>query len=172
MSVPNSDIFELLNTFSRPDQNGNISNMSRNNHPQSRQTDSTLVKIIKSKIHILFMSVIIYILVMTNRDKYIGSNIFLVLLTWEIVEVFLLKTYENRNNFIGIIFLLGGISQKYSQIIIKVVETVNKLFKDVAIFAFFFVSTHLFWNYYVLNNNLKTILNVEPYLDVSVDDWK
>lgn len=168
MAVPNSDIFELLNTFSKSDQNGNISN----NRTQTRQSDSTLVKIIKTKIHILFMSVIVYILIMTNRDEYIGSNIFLVLLTWEMVEVFLLKTYENKNNFIGIIFLLGGISQKYSQIIIKVVETLNKLLKDVAIFAFFFVVTHLFWNYYVLKNNLKTILNVEPYLDVSVDDWK
>ena len=109
------------------------------------------------------MAVSVYLLFALDCASYVGSNVFIVLLAWEIVEVFALKTYETKSSFLtSILFLLGGVPQHYTEIILKFVQTFNKILKDVAIFLFFFVFVHIFWNVYVLNHELKDVLNHEP----------
>lgn len=123
--------------------------------------DSTLVKFLRTKIHIALMGIIVYLVFATERQHLIGGNVFILLLGWEVVEVFLLKTYQPKSSFLDVVFLLGGIPNKYSQMIVKFVQTLNKVLKDVAFFVFFFVLTHLVWSVLVLGIDLDHVLNYD-----------
>lgn len=149
--LANDDIFSLLNLPSGPDQSGSMPT-------QHSVPETAVVKFLRTRIHLAMMAVAIYMLFATDQQYLIGSNVFILLLGWEIVEVFLLKTYEPRTSFLDVVFLLGGISKKYSQIILKFTQTINKVMKDVAFFVFFFVLTHLLWSRLVLGIELVYVL--------------
>lgn len=111
--------------------------------------------------HLALMAIVVYLLFANDLQYLIGGNVFIVLLGWEMVEVFLLKTYETRLPFMELVFLLGGISQKYSQIVLKIVQTINKVLKDVTFFVFFFVVSHLLWSRFVLGIELSYVLGYD-----------
>ncbi|XP_055544583.1 uncharacterized protein LOC129729786 isoform X2 [Wyeomyia smithii] len=152
----NGDIFQEFSTiFGTAAANG------RTGAPPPPVPDSTLVKILRTKIHIALMGIMVYLLFATERQHLIGGNVFILLLGWEVLEVFLLKTYQPKGSFLDVIFLLGGISNKYSQMIVKFAQTLNKVLKDVAFFVFFFVVTHLVWSVLVLGIEVNFVLNYD-----------
>lgn len=104
------------------------------------------------------MGVLVSLLYATENEWLVGHSVFMPLFCWEAVEVFLLKTYESKLNFLGIIFVFLGVQQRYVQIITKILETLNKIFKDFACFMWFFVMTHLTWGYFVLHKDWDEIL--------------
>lgn len=107
--------------------------------------DTRFIRMLKMKLHISVLAFVTYTLIVTN--SMFTSNVFIIFLLWEMAEVFLLKTYEtNQPSFLGILFVLSGIPAIHSTIIIKLFETFNKILKDVAIFVFFFVISHVLWN--------------------------
>ncbi|XP_055596792.1 uncharacterized protein LOC129746890 [Uranotaenia lowii] len=171
----NEDIFALLNTLSQAQGNGAIpeggglgilggggANPFGSNSQTTAPVPATrLVRFLRTKIHIALMATVVYLLFATGRQDLIGGNVFILLLGWEMIEVFLLRTYEQKGSMLNILFMLGGISQQYSQMIIKFTQTVSKIMKDVAIFVFFFVLTHLIWSWLVLGIEFRYILGYE-----------
>ncbi|XP_053696190.1 uncharacterized protein LOC128743612 [Sabethes cyaneus] len=129
--------------------------------------DSTLIRFLRTKIHIALMGVLVYLLFATDRQHLIGGNVFVLLLGWELMEVFLLKTYQPKASFLDVVFLLGGIPKKYSQMIVKFAQTINKVLKDVAFFMFFFVLSHLVWSVLVLGIEIGYVLNYDTLEPVS-----
>lgn len=154
--LANGDIFSLLNPPFAADQGGASSTAQPPPVPET-----ALVKFLRTRIHLAVMAIVIYLLFATDRQHLIGGNVFTLLLGWEMVEVFLLKTYETRASFLDVVFLLGGISKKYSQIILKFTQTINKVLKDVTFFVFFFVATHLLWSRLVLGIELGYVLGYD-----------
>lgn len=170
-AAANGDIFSLLNTLSQAQPNGfpgglggmPFGGASESSAAPSRPPvpETRLVKFLRTKIHIALMAIVIYMLFATGRQNWIGGSVFILLLGWETVEVLLLKSYEPRASFLDVVFLLGGISKRYSQIIIKMAQTINKVLKDVAFFVFFFVVTHLLWSRLALGIELSYVLGYD-----------
>lgn len=122
--------------------------------------DSRFIRMLKMKLHISVLAFITYALIVSN--SMFTSNVFFIFLLWEMAEVFLLKTYEtNQPSFLGILFVLSGIPAIHSTIIIKLFETFNKILKDVAIFVFFFVISHVLWHLCYMGESLTLITTEE-----------
>lgn len=154
------DIFQLLNSF----QNGSGSSFgagfAASTSPPTQQPikpETPLVKILKTKVHIVFMAITVYLLFATNNQFYTSHNVFLLLLIWEMAEVLLLKTYEQKTNLIGMVFLLGGVQQRHTTAFFKIFQTLHKILKDVAIFIFFFVGCHILWEKFYFGKNFEVI---------------
>lgn len=141
--MENSDIFELLNTMRNQQQESLNTQTNQSNHVEQQ---SKLSKLFATKLHLVITSIIVYFLFVTGNEHVTSNNVFLYLLLWETVEMFVLKTYiPKKSSVFGIIFVLGGISQQYTSTFIKFIEIMNKVLKDVAVYIFFFVVTHLFY---------------------------
>lgn len=160
-SAEGPDIFQLLNSF----QNGSGSTFGAGfsaptspTTPQPNKPETPLVKFLKTKVHIVIMAISVYLLFATNNQFYTSHNVFLLLLIWEMAEVFLLKTYEKKTNLIGMVFLLGGVQQRHTTAFFKIFETLHKILKDVAIFIFFFVGSHILWEKFYFGKNFEVIL--------------
>lgn len=147
------------NFFGASFQSGN-NGVNGTTTPTPQLPDSRFIKLLKTKLHISLLAMITYTLIATNL--MFTSNVFFIFLLWEMAEVFLLKTYEtNQPSFLGILFMLSGIPAIHSTIIIKLFETFNKIIKDVAIFVFFFVISHVMWQLCYMNNENQSTLFID-----------
>lgn len=87
---------------------------------------------------------------------------FTLFLVWELVELFVLKPYEkNTTSFVGIVFLFTGIPTEHSTVAMKWLANLRRVFKDVAIFIFFFVVSHLLWQRLWVGQSFAAILDAE-----------
>ncbi|XP_053673695.1 uncharacterized protein LOC128723955 [Anopheles nili] len=171
----NSDVFQLLNTLNQVQSNGGMFASNRNvgssqtSQPTSR-SNSRFARLLRSKIHLVIASVVTYLLFATGNESYVGGNVFLPLLAWEMLELLTIGASEpaGAQQLLGMVFLLGGIPMKTSQTIMKLISTVNKVLKDVAFFMFFFVVTHLLWSRLWLGIELRYVLGYDQ-LDPTVD---
>lgn len=122
-----------------------FANINANESPKVPET--RLQKFLNTKIHIALLAVITYLLLSMTRVHW---NIFLILLVWEITEIFTLKQHEtNSNGLINVLFMLAGLSPNKVNIVLKWIQLLNKVLRDVALFMFFFVLSHLcrvYWN--------------------------
>ncbi|XP_058449724.1 uncharacterized protein LOC131429547 [Malaya genurostris] len=166
LPLANGDIFSLLSTLQQAQSNGGISGVDTaysggptNDVPAV--PESRFLTFLRTKIHIALMGIAVYLMFATDQRYLIGGNVFILLLSWELVEVFLLKSHEPKSSFLDIVLLLGGISNKYSRIMMKIAQTVNKVLKDVAFFIFFFVLTHLVWSRMVLGIEFNYVLGYD-----------
>lgn len=156
----NQDIFELLRGMN---QNPNLGSATL--HEQRPEVPETFViKLIKSKLPIVFIAIIVYLLFAKDAEYLVGSSVFTVLLGWEVLEFVLMgeaayRGASARANYLGILFVLGGVPQKTSAIVIRALDILNKVLRDVAIFIFIFVLTHLAWSYFVIKDSLSVILD-------------
>uniref|UniRef100_A0A336KN72 CSON012769 protein n=1 Tax=Culicoides sonorensis TaxID=179676 RepID=A0A336KN72_CULSO len=125
---------------------------------QPKEPPSRLNRFLHTKRQYMLMGMIVALLYATDNEWLIGNSVFLPLFCWEAVEVFLLKTYESNLNWIGIIFVFLGVKQHWVQIITKILETINKIFKDFSCFIWFFVMTHVFWGKVVLWQSWDEVL--------------
>lgn len=148
LGQPEPDVLEMLREF-RTQAGMSSSGIGSAQQQQPKEKPTKLSRFLRTKVHYMMMGVIVCLLYATDNEWMIGNSVFLPLFCWEAVEVFLLKTYETKLNFLGIIFVFLGVEQRYVQIITKILETLNKIFKDFACFMWFFVVTHLIWGYFV-----------------------
>lgn len=146
---PEPDVLEMLREFRTQAGMSPSGMMSGQQEQQPMKPPSKMSQFLRTKVHYMLMGVIVSLLYVTENEWMIGNSVFLPLFCWEAIEVFLLKTYETKLNFLGIIFMFFGVDQRYVQIITKILETLNKIFKDFACFMWFFVVTHLVWGYFV-----------------------
>uniref|UniRef100_A0A182K036 glutaryl-CoA dehydrogenase (ETF) n=1 Tax=Anopheles christyi TaxID=43041 RepID=A0A182K036_9DIPT len=171
-SAPNGDIFHLLNTLNQAQNaNGGLFGgaaasqhpSAANQPPTSTLSNTRFAKALRTKIHLVMASIVAYLLFATGNEAYIGSNVFLPLLAWELIELLMIGTTEQASGqqLLGIVFMLGGIPMKTSQTVMKLMNTVNKVLKDVAFFMFFFVLTHLLWSRLWLGIELRYVLGYD-----------
>lgn len=106
-----------------------------------KQPESQFKKFLKLKVHIALLSIFTYLLI--NMAPF-SCNVFLIFLLWEIVEIFILRQHEtNPNSFMNIVFMLVGVSPAKVNVLIKWFQLINKVLRDVAIFLFFFILSHI-----------------------------
>ncbi|EAA12751.3 AGAP008500-PA [Anopheles gambiae str. PEST] len=179
-SVPNGDIFHLLNTLNQAQPaNGRLFDGaastqrraagSQQQPSASSPSNSRFARALRTKVHLVVASIVAYLLFATGNEAYIGGNVFLPLLAWELIELLMIGSVEpvGGQQLLGIVFMLGGIPMKTSQTVMKLMNTVNKVMKDVAFFMFFFVLTHLLWSRLWLGIELRYVLGYDQLETVS-----
>lgn len=130
------------------------------NNTSKQPALSKLQSFLQSKIHISLLVIFTYGLIVTGI--WPTDNVFLLFLLWELAEIFVLRTYEVKHTSIfSMLFLLAGIPPAHSTVVLKWFELVNKVLRDVAIFVFFFVCVHIFWELLVAGRALNVILHTE-----------
>lgn len=103
--------------------------------------ETGLRKFLNSKIHIAVLSIFTYVLV--NMAPF-SCNVFLLFLLWEIVEIFILRQHQTgQNGLVNVVFMMAGVSPTKLNVFIKWIQLVNKVLRDIAIFLFFFVLSHI-----------------------------
>lgn len=123
-----------------------------------KQPDTVLTKILKSKIHIALLAILTYILITVAPYS---SNVFLLFLLWEIVEMFILKEYEtNGNGLVSAFCIMAGMSPVKLNVAIKWIQLINKVLRDIAIFLFFFILSHII-HLNVIGISIHTLLQGE-----------
>lgn len=128
--------------------------------PPAAAPTSIITKILQSKVHISAIAIITYLLAAT--DVAFRTHVFTLFLLWEVVELFLLKAYEkNQTSYLGIVFLVSGIPSEHSTVVVKWLATIRRILKDVSIFAFFFVVSHLLWQRFAVGQSFAAILDNE-----------
>uniref|UniRef100_A0AAG5DT39 Calcium signal-modulating cyclophilin ligand n=1 Tax=Anopheles atroparvus TaxID=41427 RepID=A0AAG5DT39_ANOAO len=181
----NGDIMQLLNTFTQAQAGAGMSGagMSPTGATSARpspRTNSRFARVLRTKIHLIVASIAVYLLFATGNESYVGGNVFLPLLAWELLEIITFGAVEpgpaGGQQLLSIVCLLGGIPMKTSQAVMKLLGTVNKVLKDVAFFMFFFVLTHLLWSRLWLGIELRYVLGydqleVDGAGTVVVDDF-
>lgn len=102
-----------------------------------------LRKFLNSKLHIAILSILTYMLV--NMAPF-ACNVFLIFLLWEIVEIFILRQHHTHpNGFVNVVIMMAGVSPSKINVFIKWIQLVNKVLRDIAIFLFFFVLSHIIY---------------------------
>lgn len=102
--------------------------------------DTKMTKLLKSKLHIGLLAILTYSFINSGYS----CNVFLIFLVWEMVEMFVLKQYENKSGGVmNILFLLSGVSPAKLNVFFKWIEIGKRVLRDVAIFLFFFVISHI-----------------------------
>ncbi|XP_063702411.1 LOW QUALITY PROTEIN: uncharacterized protein LOC134832348 [Culicoides brevitarsis] len=154
---PPEDVLEMLREL-RSQAGFNPSSLGSDEQPIPKEPPSKFAKFLQSKVHYMLMGVIVSLLFATHNEWLVGNNVFLPLFCWEAIEVFVLKTYVSKLNFLGIIFVFLGVDQRQVQIITKLLETLNKLFNDFSCFLFFFVVTHVAFGYFWQQKDFNDVL--------------
>lgn len=148
-SAPNSNSFNAFAQFENlnaSDPNANPFFANANATGSTRVPDTPLKKFLKTKIHIGLLAILTYLLITIAQ---FNCSVFLIFLLWEITEIFILRQHEsNQNGFINIVFMFAGISPTKINIILKWIQLLNKVLRDVAIFLFFFISSHICYSYW------------------------
>lgn len=140
-----------------------------NNHESPKVPETRVQKFLKSKIHIGLLAIFTYLLILIAPFRW---NLFLIFLTWEIAEIFILRQYEsNSNGMINILFMLAGMSPTKVNVFIKWIQLLNKVFRDVALFMFFFVIAHL-CRIYGTGMNLRSVIDTNDQIvqEIIVDE--
>jgi len=167
----------LLRNFQQfeTEENENINDIFNLNNQESDQKSTIdsmqtplITKMLKSKLHLIALSIFTYGFVVFG-DKYFSScSIFLPFLIWELTETIIIRPKENSSdallNILNIVLIMGGIPLNMSQPLIKVIQTLNKVFKDVGVFMFSFVICHVIYIHCVLQeaeNKLNVIVEEE-----------
>lgn len=122
-----------------PDVNAFFTNLNTEESPKVPET--RLQRFLKTKIHIGILSIFTYLFITLAPFH---CNVFLLFLIWEMAEIFLLRQHENNpNGMVNMLFMLAGTSPNKINMLLKWVQLLNKVLRDVAIFIFFFVITHM-----------------------------
>lgn len=142
-SSTNTNSFAAFAQFGNLDGGGSPNPFFANENPKVPET--RLQKFLNTKIHIALLAVLTYLL---NYLAPFHWNVFLIFLAWEIAEIFILRQHEsNPNGMINVLFMFAGISPNKINIALKWIQLLNKVLRDVALFMFFFVLSHVFHAY-------------------------
>jgi calcium signal-modulating cyclophilin ligand len=154
-----NDPSELLQMFQ-----GNMFNAQPNSQsnapPPVPQTK--FQKLVKSKIPIVMFALVTYALFALKLDSVIGGSVFGALIAWEIFEfgytTFIAPDVEAAG-IINVVFAFCGITAEKGRIILKFLGLSNKIIKDIAIFMFVFVSIHIFYSSFILDEPFSYIFD-------------
>lgn len=127
-----------------------------NNHDIPKVPETRLQRFLKSKVHIGLLALLTYLLISIASFRW---NIFLIFLAWEMAEIFILRQYEsNSNGIVNVLFVLAGMSPTKVNVILKWIQLLNKVLRDVALFMFVFVVAHMIRAY---GNGLSLVPLIE-----------
>lgn len=159
VNYESQDIFELLKTMQ-----GTNPLLAQPATPSAPPIpESPFSKFISSKIPILILALIVYVLFALDLQFVLGGTVFSSLIVWEILEFFLttfvIQKSEQQGGLVNLLFIFGGISQEKTKFILRILALANKLVKDIAIFMFTFVIMHLFWSFIIAGESMKEILD-------------
>uniref|UniRef100_A0A2M4AP59 Putative calcium signal-modulating cyclophilin ligand n=1 Tax=Anopheles triannulatus TaxID=58253 RepID=A0A2M4AP59_9DIPT len=167
MNGQNGDIFQLLNSLNRA-QGGNGGAFGTTDGTTSAGAAQPeqyvrLRRTLRLRIHLVVAAVAIYLLFASGYERFIGGSVFLPLLAWELIELIMIGPSESSavSPLLGMVLLLGGIPMRTSQILQKVLGTIQKVLRDVTFFVFFFVLTHLAWSMFGLGIELRYVLGYD-----------
>lgn len=160
MDPETQDIFELLKTM----QGGSAAFAQSPQQPQAPPVPQTpFSKFIRSKIPIVLIALIVYMLFALDLDFVVGGSVFSSLIAWEVFEFvvtsFVIKEPVQQGGILNILFAFGGFSQQRTQMILKLLGLFNKIIRDIAIFMVIFVTIHLAWSFLVVGESLSQILD-------------
>lgn len=146
--------FELFNSLQQQQNMGNT-NMNANNfvafsqfgmfdgtnnNENLKKPETKFQKFLNTKIHIGLLAMLTYSTILMPFNL----NIFLIFLAWEIAEIFILRQHEsNSNGILNVLFMLVGMSPTKVNIVLKWIQLLNKVLRDVAVFMFVFVLIHI-----------------------------
>lgn len=123
---------------------------------------SSFQKLVKSKLPIVLFALVTYSLFAFKLDHIIGGSVFGALIAWEIFE-FGYTTFiapENESaGIINVVFAFIGVTAEKGRIILKVLGLANKIIRDIAIFMFTFVATHILWSSFILDEPFSYIFD-------------
>lgn len=153
----NQDVFELLKTLQQEKSN------KTEEVPKQQIPQSLFAKFVRSKYPVIIIALLVYALYALNIDGIIGGSVFSLFIIWEIFEfiltAFIIKEAAHQNQLIAIIGMFLGLSPHSLQLIIKILGLFNKILRDVAIFLFTFVFTHLLYSYLIIGDSMSEILD-------------
>lgn len=139
------------------------------NHESPQAPETRLQKFLNSKIHIGMLGLFTYLFISMAPFHW---NVFLVFLVWEIAEIFILRQYESSSNgIVNVLFMLAGMSPTKVNVVLKWIQLLNKVLRDVALFMFFFILAHVCraygtgFNLVPLLDQSHVILNVPSVMD-------
>lgn len=137
---------------------GNLSNDESTKVPVK-----PLQKFLNTKIHIGLLAVLTYSFISLAPFHW---NVFLIFLAWEIAEIFILRQHEsNSNGIVNVLFVLVGMSPTKMNVLLKWLQLLNKVLRDVALFMFVFIFTHILRAYWCGLELVSLIENHEPNYD-------
>ncbi|XP_050085935.1 uncharacterized protein LOC126571457 [Anopheles aquasalis] len=166
MNGQNGDIFQLLNSLNRA-QGGNAGFGATDGTASASsgqpEQNVRLRLALRLRIHLIVAAIIIYLLFASGYERFIGGSVFLPLLAWELIELIMVGASEPASGMplLGMVLLLGGIPMRTSQLLQKVLGTIQKVMRDVTFFVFFFVLTHLAWSLFGLGIELRYVLGYD-----------
>lgn len=113
--------------------------------------------ILRTKIQFRLLGALFYILFATQHFHLTIGNIFMVIMCWEIVEIFVFKVPPPNIGLMGLAFGMSGLSPQQVAIATKLFEILGKTSKDIALFMQAFVMTHFAYCKIWLRLDLETI---------------
>lgn len=138
----NANSFAAFAQFGNIDGSGAnpfFGNVNANDTPKVPET--RLQKFLNAKVNIALLAVLTYALISIAPFHW---NVFLIFLVWEIAEICILKQHEsNSSGIINVFFMLAGMSPTKVNVVLKWVQLLNKVLRDVALFMFYFVFIHI-----------------------------
>lgn len=159
MLNPDQDIFELLKTM----QSGQSPFVQSSQPATPPVPETPFSKFIRSKVPVVLLAIIVYMLFALNMEFIVGGSVFSSLIVWELLEffvsTFLIKQATQSSGLINLLFAFSGVSQEKAQLILRLLSIAHKLLRDIAIFMFTFVMIHLGWSYLVVGESLSEILD-------------
>lgn len=154
--MSNNDPAELFQMFQ-----GNMFNTQPNPAPPPIP-QTKFQKLVKSKIPIVIFALVTYALFALKLDSFIGGSVFGALIAWEIFEfgytTFIAPEVEQAG-IINVVFAFTGITAEKGRLILKILGLSNKIIKDIAIFMFIFVSIHILYSSFILDEPFSYIFD-------------
>lgn len=168
----NANSFAAFAQFGNIDGSGSnpfFGNVNTNDVPNVPETQ--LQKFLNAKINIALLAVLTYVLILVTPFR---CNVFFIFLVWEIAEICILKQHEsNSNGIINVFFMLAGMSPTKVNVVLKWVQLLNKVLRDVALFMFYFVFIHIsraYWNGIELVPLIESITGSQKIIAATADE--
>lgn len=147
MSPMNDQIFQQLLQTMMTNAGGATSNSMHINNPEPEAPDNFIVKLLNSRLPIVFLAIVVFLIFHTGYESLLSGNVFLTLLLWEAVEIFILEMFnklhqKKSSSMLNVVVVLAGVPQTAMESLGKIVSTVTKILQDVSVFMFVFISLH------------------------------
>lgn len=168
MGGQDPDIMEVLRFMQNEQMNINPAASSGAKFQQQQQVvvETPLSKLIKSPLPIVAIALIVYVFFILELDTIIGGAVFSLFIAWEVL-VFTLTAFvlnnSSANSYSHLINLVPlfapSLNPKALQIILKFLMFANKVMRDLAVFIFTFVITHISYSYLIVGESFQVILD-------------